>query len=716
MADRSFASARQYMLKGSVAWRRAALASAAALLGCAATASSNGAHAEGERLRDGGRGLDWAGPGGTYGEQHFSALEQIDEANVQQLGLAWSIDLPPGQTVTAPIEVGGTLYFASGQGVVRAADVRSGKLLWEYDPKTWQVAGHRLRLGWGSRGLAWWNGKLFVGTMDGRLIAIDARTGKPVWSRMTLTEADAGMGYITGAPRAFGGKVIIGFGGADFGATRGYVSTYDAETGKLLWRWYTVPGDPAKGFENGAMAMAAKTWTGEWWKLGGGGTAWNAFSYDPDTDTVMVGVGNGSPWNAKVRSPGGGDNLFLASIVALDATTGAYKWHYQVNPGESWDFGATMDMQFADLSIDGRLRKVLMTMPKNGFFYVIDRTNGDLISAEPMARVNWASRIDIRTGRPVENLAARYPEGTDFTMWPSGNGAHNWYPMAYSPKTKLVYVPVLERAMSWADFGVKDGGWKAVMPPGTVQAATMNSLPDLTDDPLNKTSRLQAWNPVTQKPVWSQTTPGPEGGSLLATAGNLVFQGQLDGAFNAYAADSGKRVWSFQANAPVLAPPISYSVAGRQYVTVLTGIAGHTALTGADLRRFGIDYRTMPRRVLTFALGGKAVLPPREAPSLAVPDDPDFTANEPSGNRSIMAYGQYCMACHGFDAVAGGSAPDLRISSVTYSAEAFRQVVKEGALAQNGMPKFGEFDDAMLEGLRQYVRSRAHLARRAEPR
>jgi quinohemoprotein ethanol dehydrogenase len=682
----------------------------AALLAATLLVAASAPDLDNARLRDGGNGDDWAGPGGTYGEQHFSPLTQINAGNVAQLGLAWSIDITPSHTVSAPIEVAGTLYFVTGLGVVHAADVRTGRELWQFDPQTWQVAGHKMRYAWGSRGLAWWNGKVIVGTMDGTLFAIDARTGRQVWSAMTVSPQDTG--YISGAPRVFDGKVIVGFGGADFGPTRGYVTNYDADTGKLLWRWHTVPGDPAKGFENAAMAKAAKTWSGEWWKLGGGGTAWNAFSYDPDTNSVLVGVGNGSPWNHKARSQGKGDNLYLASIVALDANTGGYKWHYQVNPGETWDFGATMDMAFADLRIGGRLRKVLMTVPKNGFFYVIDRTNGRLISAEPVAKVNWASKIDLKTGRPVENPAARYENGTTFTMWPSGNGAHNWYPMAYSPRTRLAYIPVMERAMSWADYGLKDQEWKKVSPTGTVQAATANTLPDLPDDPLSKTSRLEAWNPVTQKRAWSQATPGQEGGSVMASGGNLVFQGQLDGRFNAYAADTGKLLWSFQTQAPVLAPPISYAVDGKQYVTVLTGISGHTSLTGADLARYRIDYRTMPRRVLTFALGGKASLPPYTPPVLTPPEDAAFRPDEPAQTRAMMPYGQNCMTCHGFDAVAGGAAPDLRMSAIPLSADAFRDVVKGGALAADGMPRFEEMSDATLEDLRQYIRSRAALARK----
>ncbi len=679
----------------------------AALLGAAAcNRASPVAEA---RLRDGSDGADWAAPGGTYGEQHFSPLTQIDAGNASQLGLAWSLDLPPGASVSQPLAVGGVLYVVSGQAVVRAIDAVSGKQLWVHDPQVWSKADKRMRYGWGSRGLAWYDGKIFVGTMDGRLIALDAATGKEVWSVQTLKDGDPT--YITGAPRAFDGKVIVGFGGADFGAVRGYVSTYDASSGKLLWRWHTVPGDPAKGFEDTSQEMAAKTWHGEWWKLGGGGTAWNAFSYDPDTDTVFVGVGNGSPWNHKARSQGKGDNLFLASVVALDAESGAYKWHYQVNPGESWDYGATMDMAFADLAIQGKVRKVLMTMPKNGFFYVIDRLSGQLISAEPVVRVNWAAKIDLATGRPVENPLARYDGGKTFTIQPSGNGGHNWYPMAYSPKTRLVYIPVLERAMNFADFGLEGDEWKKVTPIGTTQAATMNSLPDIPGDRLNKTARLDAWDPVAQQRAWSVPVPGTEGGSVMASAGNLVFQGHLDGTFNAYAADSGKRVWSFQANSPVLAPPISYTAGGRQYVSVLTGVAGHTALFGADQAQWDFDYRTMARRVLTFSIGGKAVLPPKVKPDPQMMADPTFKRDPAREGRGAMTFGLYCSTCHGFFAWPAGAAPDLRKSPVVPSAEAFDEVVHGGALQPAGMPKFDEFDASAREDLRQYIRAQAAAAR-----
>ncbi|RYG96636.1 MAG: PQQ-dependent dehydrogenase, methanol/ethanol family, partial [Alphaproteobacteria bacterium] len=363
-------------------------------------------------------------------------------------------------------------------------------------------------------------------------------------------------------PRVFDGKVIIGFGGADINFTRGYVTTYDAETGKQLWRWYAVPGNPAVDTDE-TTKLAAKSWSGEWWKMGGGGTVWNAMTYDAETDTVFLGTGNGAPWNHKARSEGKGDNLFLCSIVAVNAKTGAYKWHYQFNPGETWDYNSVFDMPLATLEIDGKPRKVIMQAPKNGFFYVIDRETGKLISAEPYVKVNWASRIDLATGRPVENPAARYENGSTFQIWPSGRGGHSWPPMAFSPKTRLVYIPVMEKTMNWADYKVAGGEWMKDQPMGTPQTATANSLPFKTD-PINDTSRLDAWDPVTQKRVWSQPTPSMEGGGAMATAGNLVFQGRLDGIFAAYAADSGRMLWSFDAKAPIIAPPISYSVGGRQ--------------------------------------------------------------------------------------------------------------------------------------------------------
>lgn len=659
---------------------------------------------------DSSSGDDWPAYGRTYGEQHFSPLTDINDRNVQSLGLAWSMDLAAGNPATIPVEVGGVLYVSSGLSIVRAVNAVSGQLLWQYDPKVAERAGQKLRDAWGIRGIAYWQGKVFTGTQDGRLIAIDAKTGKELWSVLTIDKDDHR--FITGAPRVFDGKIIIGHGGADGGNTRGYVTTYDTETGKQLWRFHTVPGNPADGFENTAMEMAAKTWTGEWWKYGGGGTAWNAFTYDAETDTVFVGTGNGAPWNHKIRSPQGGDNLFLCSMIALDAKTGAYKWHYQFNPGESWDYNAAMDMEMADLNIDGKLRKVIMTAPKNGFFYVLDRVTGKLISAEKYTKVTWATKIDLATGRPVEVPGIRYPNGKSFEMWPSYTGAHSWMPMAFSPKAGLVYIPRITSGATYHDRGVDLKNWKR----GTGISPRLGAVADPElKDPQQNTSALVAWNPVTQKQAWQVKTVGGWNGGVLATEGNLVFQGQIDGRFSAYAADSGKELWHFPAQAGILAAPITYQAGGRQYVTVLVGMGTSVGFDARTIGGLTFDYRTQRRRILTFMIGGEASLPPLEVFKLELEADSDYRPNSALAAQGFSLFNKYCVICHGVNAAGGISAPDLRKSPVPPSAEAFTAIVHGGILASNGMPGFEELPSSDLSALRQYLRSRAADVRAGKP-
>lgn len=658
----------------------------------------------GSQLIDASDGRDWPGYGRTYGEQHFSPLEEINTGTVAKLGLVWAFDLPPGNPVSQPIAVDGVLYTSTGYSVVRAFDAASGKLRWTFDPHAPEAAGRKLREGWGSRGLAWWNGKIYIGTQDGRLIAIDARSGQQVWSTMTLDKDD--YRFISGAPRVFDGKVIIGHGGADAADTRGYVTTYDAETGKQLWRFYTVPGDPAKGFENPAMAMAAKTWAGPWWKHGGGGTVWNAMTYDPETRTIFIGTGNGAPYNHEVRSQGKGDNLFLCSIVALDADSGEYKWHYQINPAENWDYNAAMDMHLADLSIGGKPRKVLIQAPKNGFLYVIDRVTGELLSAEPIARVNWASRIDLKTGRPVENPAARFPNGTHFAMMPGAAGAHGWAPSAYSPVTGLIYIPVNQQGYVYSTAGIDPKKW--TRSPGNVIDGAEVTYPTPSDK-LNQTglSELLAWDPVRQKQLWRLQTGGPMGAGVLATGGGLIFQGRGSGGFYVYDARTGKVLWRLDLGVPVMAPPITYVAGGRQYVTVLTGISTSMSFR-ADLLPFSVDFYTQPRRVLTFALGGTEKVSPGTPHVPKAVLDPAYKPNAASETRGGGVYG-HCITCHGINVVSGGSAPDLRASSVPASADAFAQVVRGGALVPAGMPRFEELSDGDLADLRAYIQARSHV-------
>ena len=656
-------------------------------------------------------GRDWPGFGRTEGEQHYSPLAEIDTASVAKLGLAWSMDLPPGNSATGPIEVGGVLYFARFYSEVNAVDAVTGKLLWKYDPKAPEVSGVRLRQGWGSRGIAWWNGKVYTATQDGRLIALDAKTGKPLWTVQTLDPGDPR--FISGPPRVFGGKVIIGNAGADEAGIRGYVTTYDAETGKQLWRFWTVPGDPAKGFENDAMKMAAATWAGDWWTKGGGGTVWNAISYDRETNTLFIGTGNGSPWNRKLRSEGKGDNLFLCSVIALDAKTGKYKWHYQINPGESWDYNAAMDMELADLTIAGQPRKVLITAPKNGFVYVIDRLTGKLISAKPFVPVTWAKGIDIASGRPIEMPGIRYESGTA-TISPTPIGAHSWVPMAYSRQTKLVYIPAIDLKVTYDDRGITPQNWKRRG--GMALDYGVNPSIAFPKGNEESASSLVAWDPVQQREVWRVKTPIHFNGGVMATGGDLVFQGQMDSKFNAYDARNGHLLWSYDAKAPVIAPPISYSVKGRQYVTVITGNGTSGGFLGSALARYGIDYATQARRVLTFAIGGTATLPAKIPYVAKAIDDPDYAVDAAAEARGGMVYNTRCVVCHGGGVAAAGVAPDLRASGAILSQQALDAILHDGALVTRGMPRFEELSDQERADVRQFLRAAADGLRKTTPK
>lgn len=650
---------------------------------------------------------DWPGYGRTGTQQHYSPLVEAHQHNVQSLGLAWSMDLPPANSTTEPVAVDGVLYFAAGLSIVHAVDAVTGRERWQYDPGVGAVGGLNLRTGWGVRGVAWWEGKIYVGTQDGRLIALDAQAGKPVWTAQTFGAEEPG--YISGAPRVFGGRVLIGF-GSSTGASRGFVSAYDAHTGEFLWRFYTVPGDPSRPFENAAMAMAAQTWAGEWWKYGGGGHVWNAMAWDEKTDSIYIGTGSPYPWNHKLRSAGEGDNLFISSIVALEGSSGTYKWHYQTTPADTWDFDAAMDIVLADVEIDGRLRHVLMQAPKNGFFYVIDRETGKLISAAPFVKVNWATHVDPQSGRPVEVPGARYDQGKPARITPTALGAHNWLPMAWSARTGLAYIPAVDFEADYSEIArpwqpttdrTVDGGVNLA------GGAAMGMKP--------ATGSLLAWSPVAQKPIWRIEYPTYLNGGILATAGDLVFQGTVDGLFKAYAADSGKLLWQFDARAPILAPPIAYRAGAHQYVTILTGLGmayplNGAALSGPGIERYGVDPRTQARRVLTFVLGGQATLPPRREPP-APPADPDFSSNPAQELAGAIAYSAHCLNCHGVMVVGMGNGPDLRRSAMPLDAATFDGVVRGGALAPRGMPPFPEFTDEKLGNIRQYIRAQAHALR-----
>jgi quinohemoprotein ethanol dehydrogenase len=687
-------------------FRRGAAAAAAIILLSGTTLEAASPPKNAPIFSDEQDGTNWPSVGRTHNETYFSPLTEINDKTIGRLKLASHIDLPVMiSALSTPLAVDGVLYFAVGHSVTYAADAATGKVLWTYDPDVPGATNERLKQAWGIRGLAYDDGSVFVGTEDGRLIALSAKTGKPLWSTQTLMEGDTR--YITGAPRVFNGKVIIGHGGADSSkSVRGYVTAYDGKTGKQVWRFFTVPGDPSKGFENKAMEMAAKTWTGEWWKYGGGGTAWNAMTYDPKYNRVYIGTGNGQPWNQKIRSPGGGDNLFLCSIVALDADTGEYVWHYQTTPGETWDYNSDMDMELTTLTIDGKPRDVLLHAPKNGFFYVIDRADGKLISAGKYAKPTWATEIDKATGRPVETPEARLPNG-EALLSPGGNGSHNWYAMSYNPITKLVYIPTSYVPGMYNNKGMTAKTWNRQTNPTGYNVSIADELPEADNTPLGV---LQAYDPIAQKTVWSVPTLGAYDGGTLSTAGNLVFQGKSSGAFEARAADTGKLLWSFDAQTGVLGTPISYKVKGKQYITVIAGYGGPPAIYGPVSSRFGWQYRTQPRRVLTFAIDGKDTLPPHEKEELEIVDDDAFKIDPARVQKGGAAFTRNCLICHGAGAIAAGGAPDLRASTIPLSSEAFTDVVHNGALRPLGMPQFQELSTDDLENIRHYIRRQARTA------
>ncbi len=649
---------------------------------------------------------DWPAYGRTHLEQRFSPLTQVNAQNVDRLAIDWMVELPTDAGLAAtPLVVNGVMYFTGNRNTVRAVSATTGEEIWSFTP---DIDPARLKVAFlhGSRGVGFWGDKVYAATRDGWLYALKAATGEVVWRTLTI-DPDKAL-YITGAPKIFKGKVLVGNGGTENGGSRGYVTAYDAETGEQVWRFYIVPGNPADGFENDAMKMAAETWTGEWWKLGGGGNAWHGFTYDPEFDALYIGTGNGAPWNQKIRSPGGGDNLFLCSIVALDPDTGGYLWHYQTTPGETWDFNSNMDIVLADLHIDGRDVKALMHAPKNGFFYVIDRATGKLISAEPFAEVNWAERIDMETGRPVERPGARYEDG-DEIITPGPIGAHNWPSMSYNPVTGLVYIPTIHQSVRYTEDFIdlenwQSPDWRDVAP---TEGMAVNTLV-ASMDPGPKPGSLQAWDPVQQKQAWEVPLPVSWNPGTLTTAGNLVFQGRADGLFAAYDAATGEVLWQKQLGLGIAAPPITYQIDGTQYVSLLVGWgSGFSSFGGIEASRLGWRYGLHPRRLVTFSLKGKQELPPMPPPDVPVAlEAPFLEIDQGMAMNGATVYNQ-CQFCHGGMAVSGGSAPDLRASSIVLNDAAFSAVVRDGDLAERGMPAYPDLSDQQLKELQHFIRQMA---------
>ncbi|MEZ4281018.1 MAG: PQQ-dependent dehydrogenase, methanol/ethanol family [Myxococcota bacterium] len=641
---------------------------------------------------------DWLSHGRAPGEQRFSPLDQIDASNVGALGLAWTTETGTTRGMEAtPLVHDGVMYVSGSWSIVLALDARTGEVLWRFDPEVPGRAGAHACCDVVNRGVALWQGRVFVGTLDGRLIALDAKSGAPLWeTRTTDPEQDYA---ITGAPRIVKGRVLIGNGGADLGL-RGYVSAYDAESGALVWRFYTVPGDPAQPQESPALERALATWQGgAWWEFGGGGTVWDSMAWDPELDLLYVGTGNGGPWTTKLRSRG--DNLYLASILALRPDTGELVWHYQTTPGEIWDYTATQHILLADLEIGGRPRKVLLQAPKNGFFYVLDRATGELLSAEPYVPVTWASHVDRNTGRPVETPEARYA-GETVVLRPSAAGGHNWHPMSFHPGTGLVYFPIFDVAFGYREdpeFVHRKGFFNTGVDPvgGSETMVEGRSL-----------GALIAWDPRAAREVWRVEHRHLANGGTLATAGELVFQGTGAGTMHAYRAGDGTPLWEAPTGTGVIAPPISYAVDGEQYVAVVAGIGGGMGLASGDPPPAVLESGNAGR-VLAWKLGGDARLPlPDPARSLvarpvAAIDEALDPSRVEAGRR---VYTRHCGHCHGPHAISGGVVPDLR-RSLPPIYEALPAIVLEGGLLERGMPSFaGILDEAALSDVRQYLLSR----------
>lgn len=645
-------------------------------------------------------GEDWLAHGRDLDETRYSPLQQISTINVSTLGLAWHFDFPDTRGLEGtPLVADGVMYITGNWSVVHALNAVTGEKLWTFNPGVDRNRANLFCCGVINRGVALWQDSVFVATLDGYLISIDRKTGVEQWRMLTIDQSEHYS--ISGAPRIANGVVLIGNSGSEYGV-RGYVGGYAADTGDMLWRFYTVPGNPADGFETPQMEMAAKTWTGEWWTMGGGGTVWDSIAYDPELDLVYIGVGNGAPHNREMRSPGGGDNLFIASIVALRPTTGEYVWHYQQNPGETWDYTATQQMVLADITWEGKPRKVLMQAPKNGFFFIIDRVTGELLSAEPFVPVNWATHYDLETGRPVEDPAARYVD-EPFNLRPNGLGGHNWHPMSYSLRTGLMYIPALEFAAPMEqedEYTWFDGQWNLGY---KTDASPFGNL--ITQALLQRliNSYLLAWDPIKQREVWRAPVPAMGGGGVLSTAGDLVFQGTRDNRFIAYNAEDGQKLWDYDAQHGIVAAPISYAIDGKQYVSVMAGKGGGYSMN------IGLDQipATPVRRVLTFSLTGEKILPAFEVAGERAPPPPSDASPEQI-ERGAHAFMRFCSRCHGAGAVSDGSVPDLRKLDA-YWYEHFDDVVMQGSMMALGMPRFdATLSTQQTADIKAYVLSQAH--------
>ena len=653
---------------------------------------------------------NWLSHGRDYNEQRYSPLNKINKNTINKLELEWSIDMDTTRGLEAtPIVDNGIMFVTSAWSIIYAIDAKTGKNLWVYDPEVPKVWSKKACCDVVNRGAAVWKGFVFLATLDGRLLKLKAKSGEVVWEINTIIDRE--LDYtITGAPRIANNKIFIGNGGADMGGVRGYVSAYDTESGNLIWRFYTIPGDPSKPFEHEELNEAAKTWNGQWWLMGGGGTVWNSIVYDPDFNQVYLGTGNGQPWNIEIRSPGGGDNLYLSSIVALDADSGEMKWYYQTTPEDKWDFTATQDIMLAEMNVDGEDKKVLMQAPKNGFFYVIDRENGELLRAHNYVPTNWATHIDLETGRPVINEDKDYIQKPEWVL-PGSYGGHNWQAMSYDPNLGLVYIPTHEVAGIFVPI---KGYYK--MKPGTFNTgtdfyvndavATMSGIPPVT-------GAIKAFDPLTGETKWSVAHNHFWNGGTLSTASGITFQGNSSGRFVAYDSENGTILWSKEVQTGMIAPPITYEIDGEQYVAILAGDGGAGNSVGDN---FGADKEIAAvlygneGRLLSFKIGGKSKLPVLERKNKIIPEQPLINASSEDILMGEKLYSNYCGACHGAG-VRGKTIVDLRYLSKDKHKN-FNAIVLEGLLEENGMANFSNLiNQKETDQIHSFIISTATKAR-----
>jgi PQQ-dependent dehydrogenase (methanol/ethanol family) len=641
-------------------------------------------------------GKEWLNYGRTYKEQRYSPLAEINKNNVNELDLAWSFKFDTARGMEAtPIMHNGVLYVSTGWSHVHAINARTGAEKWHYDAKVPKAHLAKTCCGPVNRGVAIWQKdemsplQVFFGSLDGRLIALDALTGEENWS-VQSTPTD-GNYSITGAPRIVKDMVIIGNGGGELGV-RGYISAYDVSSGEMRWRFYTVPGDRNKPQESEALEKALSSWSGdEWYKLGGGGgTVWDTLVFDPDLDILYIGTGNGSPWNRDLRSPGGGDNLYLSSIVAINPNDGKYIWHYQTTPKENWDYTATQQLILAELTIKGEERKIIMQAPKNGFFYVLDRVTGELLSAEKFGHVTWATHVDMATGRPVESEFADYQKNGGSYLWPSPFGAHNWQPMSYSQKTGYIYIPVQSFPAYFTgqkEVRYLENRWNTGVDLNEIRGPQSWVAGRAVMDALVY-GELVAWDPIKNERAWTVRHPKPSNGGTLSTAGNLVFQGTWDGVFSAYDAANGDQLWQYQSDSAILAGPITYELDGNQYVAVAQGSGGVVMLTiGDEVRKNTVNQN----RLLVFKRGkSEKGLPPIDDSVVEIqPLFSQLDTDDATIKNGEYLYHTNCASCHGIDATSNYVVPDLRyMTKKTH--EDFATIVLGGSLTHKGMIGFYE--------------------------